>query len=61
MDKPAEGSQEFNRVEIHKFAVRFGLLVALLALIPVLIGLLAAPESGRYLPFPTGLDDPDGL
>ncbi|MCH7902993.1 MAG: hypothetical protein IH944_00330 [Armatimonadetes bacterium] len=57
METPAHGTPEFNRIEIHKFAIRFGILVALLALIPVFIGLLAAPESGRYLPFPTGMDD----
>ena len=57
METPAPGTPEFNRTEIHKFAIRFGILVALLALIPVFIGLLAAPDNGRYLPFPTGLDD----
>ncbi|MEX2244255.1 MAG: hypothetical protein WD716_10470 [Fimbriimonadaceae bacterium] len=50
-------SPEYFAREIRKFARRFALIVAALASLPVLIGLLARPDGRTYLPFHLSLDD----
>jgi arabinosyltransferase C len=55
--KPAEGTPEFHRREVLRFARIFGLATVLVALIPFVIGLANTPAGSRYLGYQFALDD----
>ncbi|MCW5935882.1 MAG: hypothetical protein KIT11_01060 [Fimbriimonadaceae bacterium] len=57
MDRDVSAEQEDRIEEITRFAVRLGLAVTFLALLPALIGWLSAPTGSLYFGIQTNLDD----